>query len=312
MPMPVLIAPRAVSPTVAEARARWDDDRGDPAARLALVVACERAAEAVLRAEPGLGVDALVARLGGVPGLDAAHLDAVELRPGERLVVWCFGDGAMSPANACVAASVLRGSAGGWTAIGRSLHDAWGVAVHDVDPGPGIAYLVESYAGNGAPPAQGVAVAVVGDRVVTAATGLVADVALASGATPGLTIRRRLEPINPYPDPPITAAGWWVERAGDGLIVRERALTPWIAALAAACADGTGATPAVRAQLIGCHRVDRVWHRADGAVAVALLAELLTPDPRWPDEPGDAEAVDVVLELRGGGDHWLVTGLRRQ
>lgn len=219
----------------------------------------------------------LEARLQAHPKI-AADVEVHTLRDGERVILWqnpppkIHGGGAR--------ASVFIREAMAWRLAGYVDPEAWtsSVSIGGIDAEHGIAFLVESYSGNGWPPMRVVALAVDRGRIATVAVDDVPRVEVDHEARLRPTVRlwRRTENLNRYPNPPIRGSRWRVRRVRGELVATESPLTPWVDALAAFCADprGSHAVPSVRA----------IVDRCDGDVAL-----------RWTQRKRLVATLDLVL-----------------
>lgn len=212
-----------------------------------------------------------------------------DLRPGERIVLWkpqapedvIWGGGGR--------ASLFIEDGAGWRHVGDvdSKQDLSTVSIATVDPS-GVAVLVESYQGNGAPPEHVYALALAGGRIVTADSGDVARVEFdGDAATPELRVWRRIDGINTYPGQALHVARWQVRRTEGGLAATEESLTPWVDVIAAFC---TGAHPELAdAEVLA--QVDRC--NSSGETRL-----------RW--TPGRAVVAELGLDMRCGGEDDIV------
>jgi hypothetical protein len=229
------------------------------------------------------------------------------LRPGEQLVLW----------RPQAAKDVIWGGGGrvslfvvgsrGWRHVGDvdSESDISSVSVLAVLP-TGIAVLVESFAGNGAPPSRVYAIAISSGHVVTLSSPDVARVDVDDiGDVPEVRVWQRRQNINPYPDEPLSAAHWQVTRKGDGLVATETSLTPWVDVISLFCsrahAELADAKVLVRFQRC-VSRVHQLQWRADGSVAATLGLTLHEPT-------GDFEDVEGQLVLRQQPKGWRVVDI---
>jgi len=184
---------------------------------------------------------------------DDKRVDVVDLRRGERLVVWT-GLEAAGPGGG--RASILIRERGRWRRLGYVDADtgSW-FGLIGVDPDAGIALLEEDYSGNGWPPSRALALAVAGGRVVAADSGEVASVETEPGrARPRVIVGRIPDLFSRFGNEPLRLSRWVVERRGDDLRAVEEPLTPWVDALVAFCsgAHPERADPSVRARVARC------------------------------------------------------------
>ncbi len=252
---------------------------------------------------PVTSIDAILAR--------DPRAEVRELGPDERVVLWRpsatedmgWGSGGR--------ASVFVRDGAGWHHVGDvdSRSDQSSVSIASIDPS-GVAVLVETFRGNGAPPERVYAIARVGERIVTVDSGLVAEVDVDAGpAATEIRVARRPETINQYPDPPIGITRWRVHRAAGGLLATEESLTPWVDVLDAFCtgAHPELAAPAVRAQVVACQQLQRVslrWTRRGTRVARLGLTMRCDADA----ELEQVDGAEPVVTRRAAG--WRIVAAR--
>lgn len=197
----------------------------------------------------------LQAWLQALPGIEVG-VEVRTLRDSERLILWQAPPPRIHGGGARASLFVREGTT--WRQAGYVDPEAWtsSVWLGGIDAESGIAFIVESYDGNGWPPSRAVALAVAGGSVASVVVDDVPRVEIdgEAGPQPTLHLWRRVPDVNRYPDPPIRGSRWQVRRGQAGLVATESPLTPWIDALAAFCADPrrSDAVPRVRASVERC------------------------------------------------------------
>ncbi|MCC6998932.1 MAG: hypothetical protein IT370_30245 [Deltaproteobacteria bacterium] len=294
---------------------RWLEYQADyAAARLAAVYdSLDQLVTAHLCAAPALPTAALAAWMRTLPHLEPrphAPTDAVPLRAGERLLLW---RGLGTPIWGGGRATALARRHGVWTVVGHvEFSECSELELLGARP-DGVAILRSSGCGNGAPPADLVALAVDddddgdGEALLVHEQRDLPEVTLDQRGR--LRIARRAAHIDFYPAAPLLEFAVSIRRAHHSLAVKERLLTPWAAALDALCGhDFSVVTPRLRGRLVGCAGsftdAIRVRHRS---VEVDLdIHEQPDPaaDPPW------SEAHPATLTLRPVRGRWMIVAMR--
>ena len=230
----------------------------------------------------------------------------IDLRPGERLVLWqpqqpadvIWGGGAR--ASLFVLTDEMWQPAG---EVDSKSHQSSVNLAFVTDEG--VAVLVESFEGNGWPPERVFAVAIVDGHPMMAESDDVASVDVVPRRRE-VRLRRWAWPINPYKDDePLSVTAWSVARGPHGLEVSERSLTPWVDVLADFCnvARPEVADAAVLDVVRRCLGPARLRWRSAHTIEATLDLTMLCDDQA--DNVSDGQLI-----LREVGGSWRVVAAR--
>jgi hypothetical protein len=247
-------------PGLSAAAATTHDDAAEPGPA-DLLDRHDAIAAVVLAAEPTLDATGLRDALERHPGV-SVEVEVIDLGLGERLLLWRQPPPAIHGGGARISAFVDTEE--GWRQFGGIDSRSWlsSVDLVAIDRVAGAAIFVETFSGNGAPPAHIFAVGVNHWRIVVASDEVARVEVDARGAHPEVRVWRRVEELAPYPDAPIHAARWSIVRKNAELLIVETPLTPWVDALAAFCSGAHPdlAAPRPRALVERCRgRAELRW-----------------------------------------------------